>query len=586
MAKIAHVATVDLSVRYLLLPQLRALREAGHDVTAISAPGPWVPEIEAVGIRFLPWHNATRAWDPRADLRAYRELLGLLRTERFDVVHTHNPKPGVLGRIAARRAGLPVVLNTVHGMWATPEDRARRKVPVLAAEWLAARYSDLEFYQSGEDLAWARRLRVVGRKRSVHLGNGVDLTRFTPALAGEERIRKLRAEMGIGEDELVVGTVGRMVREKGYEELFQVARVVRDRVPNARFLVIGQSDPDKPDAITAAEIEAVRDAAVFTGWREDIPELMALMDVFVLPSWREGMPRSAIEAAASGLPLVMTDIRGCREVIDDGHEGLLVPVRDPAALTEAILRLLHDPAMRARMGAAARVRAEREFDERRVARTVVYGTERLVAARGAWGDAASQVRVRDARAGDARVMAALHRETMPSAFLPTLGDGFMTQLYRAMVADPSAVVLVAERGGRVIGFASAVTSTRAFFRRFALRRGVPALIAAAPRLARASVRRGVRETAGYPAADEGLPAAELTSIAVDAAARAAGVGRGLAEAVVRRLGLMGVDECRVVVGADNEGANRFYERVGFRHASRITVHAGQPSNVWVTTCRS
>jgi glycosyltransferase involved in cell wall biosynthesis len=130
--RVAHVATVDLTVRFLLLSQLRRLRDEGYDVTAISAPGPWVGEIEAEGIRFVPWTSATRAWDPRADARAFAELLRTFRRERFDVVHTHSPKPGVLGRIAARAAGVPCVVNTVHGYWATPEDRPARRVPVMA----------------------------------------------------------------------------------------------------------------------------------------------------------------------------------------------------------------------------------------------------------------------------------------------------------------------------------------------------------------------------------------------------------------------------------------------------------------------
>ena len=380
VARIAHITTVDLSLRFLLLPQLRALRDAGFDVTTISAPGPWVADIEAEGIRHIPWPGATRAWDPRSDARAFRELVAIFRRERFDLVHTHNPKPGVIGRVAARVAGVPRVMNTVHGLYATPEDRLRRRAPVLAAEWIAARCSDLELYQSAEDLAWARRLHLVRRDRSVHLGNGIDLAAFTPALAGEERVRKLRAELGIGEDELVVGTVGRMVREKGYDELFDAAKIVRSRIANARFLVVGDSDlrqGGRHHAPTRCSSWS-RDDFVFTGWREDVADLMALMDVFVLPSWREGLPRSAVEAAASGLPQVLTDIRGCREVVRDGVEGFLVPVRDPVGLAGAIARLLEDSALRRRMGAAARERAEDLFDEDRVARIVVGATRLLL----------------------------------------------------------------------------------------------------------------------------------------------------------------------------------------------------------------
>jgi glycosyltransferase involved in cell wall biosynthesis/ribosomal protein S18 acetylase RimI-like enzyme len=585
MARLAHVATVDLTHRFLLLPQLVALREGGHDVTAIGAPGPWVSDVEAEGIRYIAWTTVTRAWDPRADLRAFAELVTILRRERFDAVHTHNPKPGAMGRIAARALRIPVVLNTVHGLWATPEDPIAKRAPVLAAEWAAARCSDLELYQSGEDLDWARRLGIAGRSRSVHLGNGVDVERFSPGRRDPETASKLRAELGIGEDDLVIGAVGRMVREKGFLELFRAARIVRERVPRARFLVLGAGDEAKSDAIAPEQVEAVRDDVVFTGWRNDIPELMAVMDVFTLPSWREGMPRSAIEAAASGLPLVLTDIRGCREVVRDGLEGLLVPVRDADALAEALVRLIEDPELRRRMGAAARRRAEAEFDQRRVVATVVDETERLLRRRGIGGVPGATV-VRPARTGDAIAMGRIHTAALPTAFLPTLGEGFLTQLYRELVTDPSAIALVAVRDGLVTGFAAGVRSVDAFYRRFAVRRGALAALEAAPRLRDARVRARLRETAHYPATTEDLPSAELLAIGVDERARGDGVGRALAQGVLRGLARRGVDTCKVVVGADNADANDFYDALGFRRVSTVAVHEGTESNVWVAACRS
>jgi glycosyltransferase involved in cell wall biosynthesis len=380
--RVAHVTTVDSTLRFILLPNLLRLKEEGFDVTTISAPGPWVGEVSARGIRHIPWPHATRSWNPRADLVAFWELYRIFRREGFHLVHTHNPKPGVLGRIAARLARVPCVVNTVHGIFATPEDRPAKRIPVLVAERLAARFSDLELYVSEEDLDWARRQRLVPPGRSVLIRNGIDLSTFDLSATPTEQLVTLRRELGIPENALVVGTVARLVAEKGYRELFEAASRVRASHPNVRFLAVGPSDPDKPDAIGEAEMDRARSSVIFTGQREDVPSLLGLMDVFVLPSWREGLPQAAIEAAAAGKPLVLTDIRGCREVARHGIEGLLVPPRNPARLAEAIDRLVNDAELRSRMGAAARTRAVERFDESKVLDLVVAQYRALLARKG------------------------------------------------------------------------------------------------------------------------------------------------------------------------------------------------------------
>jgi glycosyltransferase involved in cell wall biosynthesis/ribosomal protein S18 acetylase RimI-like enzyme len=587
--KVAHITTTDLTLRYLLLGQLRRLRDEGYEVTGISAPGPYAADLEAAGIRFLPWKRATRAWDPVADVRAFGELLALLRRERFDVVHTHNPKPGLIGRVAARLTGVPVIVNTVHGLYATPEDRLRKRVGVLGLEWLAARCSHLELYQSEEDLAWARRIRLVPRSRSRLLGNGTDLGRYSPGEVSAERAAELRRELGLPPDALVVGAVGRLVAEKGYRELFSAARAVRQRDPEVRFLAVGAPDLEKADAITEAELKEAAGDVLVTGWRDDVRDLLAVMDVFVLASWREGMPRSAIEAAAMGRPGVLTDIRGCREVARHEQEALLVPPRDPERLAAAILRLVEDPELRRRLGAAARRRARERFSEAAVADRVVDAYRRLRGAPEELPVPAAPVVIRPARAGDAGAMARLHADGMPDAFLPALGQGFLTRLYRALAADAHSVALVADSGGEVVGMATGVVSVRDFYRRFARQHGPAAALAAAPRLVRPSVLRRVLETARYPSSSTEageLPDAELLSIAVTPANRTGGTGRALADGVLLGLSELGASDIKVVVGAANHGANRFYARVGFRPAGHLSVHQGTPSNVWIRPCHS
>jgi glycosyltransferase involved in cell wall biosynthesis/ribosomal protein S18 acetylase RimI-like enzyme len=582
---VAHVTTVDLTARFLLLGQLRRLRDEGFEVASVSAPGSWTADLEAEGIRHVPWPHATRAWDPWSDIRAFSELRNIFRRERFDVVHTHNPKPGVLGRVAARLAGTPVVVNTVHGLYATPQDRPSKRLPVLAAERLAALFSDLELYQSEEDLRWARRIGVVRPSRSILLGNGTDLGWFDPEAVSPARRAEVRRELGLPDDAVVVTTVGRLVAEKGYRDLFAASKSVRSRRPGVRFVVVGAPDFDKADAISAGEIEGAGEDVVVAGWRSDIRDVLGASDVFVLPSWREGVPRSAIEAAAMGLPMVLTDIRGCREVVRPGIEGFLVPPRSGPDLAAGIRSLVDDPGLRERMGRAARARAEERFDERRVEDTILAAYRGLLRRKGLPEQKPRQpatlAHLRPATRRDAEAMARLHRDALPEAFLPALGDRFLRRLYRALIADPSAVAVVAENARGVVGFAAGASSVESFFRRFRRRHGIPAAVLAGPRLARRDVRRRLRETSRYPSETADLPPAELLAIAVEPGHTSGGLGTALARDVLDGLSHRGADEVRVTVAASNPGANRFYEGLGFRLARTLSVHRGFDSNVWV-----
>jgi glycosyltransferase involved in cell wall biosynthesis len=354
------------------------VRDRGGDVVGISAPGPYADELAAEGIRHAPMESSTRGMNLLADLRAAAELWRILRRERPDVLHTHNPKPGVYGRIVGRLARVPVVVNTNHGLWATEHDRFLRRAVVLGLEALAARFSHAELIQNPEDLDLLVRRRINHPARTRLLGNGIDLDRFAPGAVDPKDRTAVRDEVGAGPDAVVVGMVGRMVAEKGYPELFAAAERLDDRYV---VVAIGPDDPEKADAVTREQVAAAEKAGVvFLGQRDDVDRLYAAMDLFVLPSHREGFPRAAMEAAATGLPIVATDVRGCRQVVADGVTGLLVPVRDPDALARAVAELGDDAERRRTMGEAAALRARDEFDERRVV-DIVLSTYREVAIR-------------------------------------------------------------------------------------------------------------------------------------------------------------------------------------------------------------
>ena len=343
-----------MSLALLLATELEVDVEAGHEVFGISAPGPYVPRVTAIGVTHVPLADLTRSWDLRQDARAFRSLVSTLRALDLDVLHTHNPKTGVMGRIAGRLAGIPVVVNTCHGLWARPEDPLHKRALVYGAEALAIRFSDYELFQNVADRDTMR--RVLRRGRHEVVGNGVALARFTFDADGRRRVR---AELGVRDDELLVGTIGRRVREKGLHEFASTAAALGDR---ARFVWVGPED--STDANTAVPQE---DSVTFVGERTDMPAVYSALDVFVLASHREGFSRASMEAAACGVAMVLTDIRGCREVGTTEEHLLLTPAGDAEAMTYAVQRLLDDAPLRERLGRAAAERARGHFDQRAVA---------------------------------------------------------------------------------------------------------------------------------------------------------------------------------------------------------------------------
>lgn len=379
--RVAHVTTVDMSLRYLLLSQLNALRSAGYDVSGISAAGPHVRALEADGFRH---HDVplTRRLTPLRDLSALLALVRVMRRERFDIVHTHTPKAGLLGQIAARIAGVPIVVNTVHGFYFHEHTPVSQKAIWVALEWIAGRCSDLVLSQNAEDMETAIRYRIVDPSRIQRLGNGIDITRFSRDRLDGAHQAELRRSLHLEPDHRVIGFVGRLVAEKGILELLEAAQIVQDRAPNARFLLIGPAE-DKGDAVSPelAKKLGVERTTRFLGMRDDMPELYGLMDVFVLPSHREGFPRSPMEASAMGVPSIVTDVRGCREVVTPGENGVRVPLRDARSLADAIIRLLENDAERESMGTRARALAEEHFDERKIHARVLSEYEKLICAR-------------------------------------------------------------------------------------------------------------------------------------------------------------------------------------------------------------
>ena len=366
--KILELCAVDFTAYHLLRPLGLALRDAGYEVTFCCSPGEGLDLLGAEGfaVEAIP---ISRNYNLAHHARSFAALVAFMRRERFSIVHAHTPVAGLIGRAAARLAGVPAIVYTAHGFYFHDGMRAPVHAFFAGLERCAAAITDIVFVQSEEDWEEAVRLRIAPRDKLVHIGNGVDPSAFGGALRAHEAAG-FREEWGLGSGP-VVGFVGRIVREKGAIEFVRAAGVVKRRVSGAKFVMVGEpleSDRDgcRDEVLRLRQELGLGADLVLTGYRKDVPAILASLDLFALPSYREGMPRALLEAMATGLPVVATSIRGCREEVADGETGILVPPRDHEALAAAIGRILLSPDLRAAMGKAGRERVAARFDERRI----------------------------------------------------------------------------------------------------------------------------------------------------------------------------------------------------------------------------
>jgi glycosyltransferase involved in cell wall biosynthesis/peptidoglycan/xylan/chitin deacetylase (PgdA/CDA1 family) len=358
--KVILVVTEDWYFLSHRLAFARFLREGGWDVlvaTRINTAAD-AARIRQAGLRLVLVPVERGRLVSPGDLRYLWRLVRLYFAERPDVVHHVAMKPVLYGSVAAAVVRTPGVVNAIAGMGYlfTGGGAAVRLVRtgVLGLfRLLFSRKRARVVLQNAEDAAlFSEKVGLGPQQVRLIRGAGVRVEEFVPATHGLRR-------------EPVVLLVARMLRDKGVREFVAAARTLRAKGVPGRFVLVGSRDPQNPNSLSSEELAAIVAAGEveWLGQRSDIAELYARADIAVLPSYREGLPKSLLEAAAAGLPIVATDTSGCREVVDPGRNGLLVPVGDSAALAEALERLLRDADLRARWGAASRQRAEREFHE-------------------------------------------------------------------------------------------------------------------------------------------------------------------------------------------------------------------------------
>jgi glycosyltransferase involved in cell wall biosynthesis len=295
-----------------------------------------------------------RELSPTKDAFALAALVRLIRRERYDIVHTHTAKAGILGRFAAARARTPCIIHGLHGM--TFHQGLPRPVQWLyrVLERTAARRTQC-IVSVGEDLVRRYLAAGVGEPHMYRvIYSGMPLDEYEDVVRHRDMYRaRARAELGLGPNDVVLGQVARLEPRKGFRFVLDCLVRIQRRIPNARLLIVGEG-PDCAALERRAAALGVAEHVVFTGYREDVAEVMAAMDVFCFASLWEGLPQVLVQAAALGLPIVTFEVEGASEVVHDGVNGYVVPSLDVDAMSERVAAIVLDPSHARAMGDAGR----------------------------------------------------------------------------------------------------------------------------------------------------------------------------------------------------------------------------------------
>ena len=367
--KIAVVGGFAASLIGFRGDMLRSMVELGHEVLAMAPEDDPVvaAALKEIGVRYQPVPLRRTGMNPVRDAMTAIALARAFRRFRPDAVFVYAVKPVIYGSLAARLARVPLRVAMITGTGSAflgGGSRMRRLVSWLVRRlyWLGLAGVHIVFFQNPDDERLFRSLGLVGRRGQRILrvgGSGVDLSKYSPVPLPDGPVTFL--------------LIGRIIRDKGVAEYVEAAKRVRLAHPEARFELLGPLDTN-PTAISKEELDGwVASGAIeYLGRTPDVRPNLAAAHVCVLPSYGEGMPRSVLEAMAMARPVITTDVPGCRETVVPERNGYLVPVRDPGALAEAMIRLIEAPPGRLdAMGAEGRKLAEERFDVRVVNRTIV-----------------------------------------------------------------------------------------------------------------------------------------------------------------------------------------------------------------------
>ena len=377
--KIIQLCAIDQTIKIFLRPLIQCMSAQGFEVICVCSGGPYTEELRSEGMDIVNV-PIERKINISSNIKSTYWLYKLFKDIKPDVLHVHTPVASIIGRAAAKLAGVPVVIYTAHGFYFHDNMSPMKYKFFLNIEKFFGRLTDFIFTQSDEDRKTAIRNNFIDESKIVCIGNGVDvLGRFNPQNIKHEEIKGLYEEFNLNEQNIIITFIGRLVSEKGIVELLEAFSSIDSN--NIKLLVVGDIDQGCRDQKTKTLIFAKykdNKSIIFTGFRGDINNILFLTDIFCLPSYREGMPRTIIEAMAMECAVIATDIRGCREEVKDGKNGFLVKPQSPEDIRNKLKTLIGDQTLLKSMKTEGRKIAEECFDEKQVVKRQIDIINRIV----------------------------------------------------------------------------------------------------------------------------------------------------------------------------------------------------------------
>ncbi len=347
MPKILRITTSPLSLRSLLSNQMKFMKANGFEVIMVSSEGKEWPSLlknEGCEHRIVPM---VREISPLKDLKALRALYKLIKKERPDIVHSHTPKAGLLAMLAARMAGVKIRIHTIAGLRFMTASGMFRKL-LIWMEKLTGAAATHVWPNSYSLLAYVKKNKLVSEKKLTVIGhgssNGVDLHRFSPELLKQEKLAEVKTLVSYDEKNIYLLNMGRIVKDKGINELMQVFKDAHAARPSLRLVVLGHFE-DKLDPVSdeARSILTTHPAIIHIDWNENVEYFMEICDLMVHASYREGFPNTLLQAGAMGIPIVCSSIEGNVDVVEDLSTGLLFKAGDAKDLSDKLETALSDP---------------------------------------------------------------------------------------------------------------------------------------------------------------------------------------------------------------------------------------------------